>query len=141
MHVERTFSVPRSVDEAFTYLADFTHAAEWDPGTVACTRTGGDGGVGTTYANTSEFMGRRVELTYETITHQPPSRLQLRGRNGRTVATDTMSFAAAGASTSITYRADFEFPFPVSVLAPLVVRRKLEKLADDTVAQITRSLT
>ena len=57
MHVERTFTVAQPVETVFDYLADFTHTNEWDPGTVETTRTSGDGGVGTTYANTSEFMG------------------------------------------------------------------------------------
>ena len=57
----------------FDYLSDFTHTNEWDPGTVETRRTSGDGGVGTTYANTSEFMGRRSELTYETVELRAPA--------------------------------------------------------------------
>ena len=66
MHVERTFTVPRPVEVVFDYLADFTHTEDWDPGTVRTRRTSGDGGAGTTYANTSQFMGRTSDLTYET---------------------------------------------------------------------------
>ena len=73
MHVERTLTVPRPIEAVFDYLADFTHTNDWDPGTVETRRTSGDGGVGTTYANTSEFMGRKTELTYETIAHERPA--------------------------------------------------------------------
>lgn len=141
MHVERTFTVPRPVDAVFEYLSDFTSTNEWDPGTVSTTRTSGDGGVGTTYANTSEFMGRRTDLTYETVAHERPSRVEFRGSNAQVTTHDQMSFAPVSAdATAITYRAVFEFKFPLNVVAPLVLRKKLEKLADETVEQLEKSL-
>lgn len=141
MHVERTFSVGVPVGTVFDYLADFAHTEEWDPGTVSTTRTSGDGGVGTTYANRSEFMGREVDLTYETVVHEPPNRLQFRGRNKSATATDTLTFAATDdGGTQVHYRADFEFGPLVRLIAPLVVRPKLDKLADETVAELTRTL-
>jgi len=141
MHVERTFSVPRPVEDVFAYLGDFTTTEQWDPGTRSTTRTSGDGGLGTTYVNNSEFMGRAVELTYETVTFEAPNRLQFRGRNGRTVATDSMSLTALpDGGTSIHYRADFDFPLLIALVAPVVVGRRLPGLADETVEQIKRCL-
>jgi carbon monoxide dehydrogenase subunit G len=140
MYVERTFTVPQPVDVVFDYLGDFTHTNEWDPGTVRTTRTSGDGGVGTTYANTSEFMGRKVDLHYETIVHDKPRRVQFRGTNKQATATDTLTFTAAGEGTSIHYRADFDFGRLVNLVAPLFVKPKVEKLADETVEQIKRTL-
>jgi carbon monoxide dehydrogenase subunit G len=142
MHVERTFTVATPVETVFDYLADFTHTNAWDPGTVETTRTSGDGGVGTTYANTSEFMGRRTDLAYETIAHERPTRLQFRGTNKTATATDSLTFTPSGdgTSTQVHYRADFEFRFPINLVAPLVVRPKLAKLADETVDQLSRTL-
>ena len=142
MYVERTFTVPRPVEAVYDYLSDFAHTEQWDPGTVSCTRTSGDGGVGTVYANTSEFLGRRVELTYETITADRPSRLQFRGRTRAATATDSMTFdpAADGTATRIHYRADFDFGRPVNLVAPVFVKPKVERLADQTVEQLTATL-
>ncbi|MCW2814739.1 MAG: polyketide cyclase [Nocardioides sp.] len=142
MFVERTFQVPRPVDEVFAYLGDFTHTEAWDPGTVSTTRTSGDGGLGTTYANTSEFMGRTVDLTYETITFQAPTKVQFRGRNKQSTATDSMTFTPTDdGGTTIHYRADFQFHGVLKHLAPLVVKRKIDELADETVATIVQTLT
>ena len=141
MHVERTFTVPRPVEEVFAYLGDFTHTEQWDPGTVSTARTSGDGGLGTTYANTSQFMGRTVDLSYETITFQRPTRLQFRGRNKQSTATDSMTFTpTAEGGTTIHYRADFTFHGVLKHLAPLVVRRKIDDVADDTVTRIATTL-
>jgi carbon monoxide dehydrogenase subunit G len=141
MHVERTFTVPGQVETVFDYLADFTHTNEWDPGTVETRRTSGDGGVGTTYANTSEFMGRTSELTYETTELERPHRLQFRGHNDKVTTADTMTLRQAGDETQVHYRADFDFGRLINLVAPLVVRPKLERLADETVAQLQRALS
>ncbi|WP_232680605.1 SRPBCC family protein [Nocardioides sp. R-C-SC26] len=141
MHVERTFQVDPPPSAVFDYLADFTRTEEWDPGTVETTRISGDGGLGTTYRNVSEFMGRRVELTYETVEFEPSNRVVFRGSRGKTETRDTLSFApSADGGTTITYRADFHFGFPLNVIAPIAIRGKLEKLADETVEQLRTRL-
>lgn len=85
-------------------------------------------------------MSREVDLEYETIGFDRPTSFVCRGRNGGTTATDRMSFTRDGDRAQIQYRAEFDFPFPVNVLAPLFVKRKLEKLADETIAQIKQTL-
>ena len=132
-------AAPRS--EVFDYLADFTHTNEWDPGTIETRRESGDGGVGTTYYNHSEFAGRETELTYESVVQERPTRLQFRGTNKTATATDTLTFSPVdGGSTQVHYRADFEFTFPVSLVAPLLVKPKLGTIADETVEQMSRTL-
>ena len=142
MFVERTFTIARPIEAVFDYLSDFTHTTEWDPGTVETKRVSGDGGVGTTYANTSQFMGRTTELSYETITCERPTKLQFRGRNKSATATDTMTFTAGPdpMSTEIHYRADFVFSTLVNLIAPILIKGKLEKLADETVEQLKKAL-
>jgi carbon monoxide dehydrogenase subunit G len=140
MHVERSFTVLRPVEEVFDYLGDFTHTNEWDPGTVRTTRLSGDGGLGTTYSNTSEFMGRKVELGYETVAFERPHHVEFRGERGSTTTRDSMTFRPAGEGTEVHYRATFDFGRLGNLVAPLLLRRKLDTLADETVAQLQRAL-
>jgi carbon monoxide dehydrogenase subunit G len=141
MYVERTFTVSRPVDAVFAYLADFENTNTWDPGTVSTTRVSGDGGVGTTYANTSRFAGRQVELTYETTVRTPSLELRFRGTNPSSTAIDWMRFSAVGDdATRIHYRADFAFHGWLRFVAPLVVGPRLGPLADETVEQLTAAL-
>ena len=53
----------RAVGEIFG-THNFTTTTDWDPGTVTTVRLHGNGGVGTTYLNTSTFLGRTTQLTY-----------------------------------------------------------------------------
>ena len=85
-------------------------------------------------------MGRRVELTYETVVHDRPTKVQFRGTNDNATTLDTMTFRASGGGTEIHYRADFDLGTLLNLLAPLFIRGKLEKLADETVAEIQRAL-
>lgn len=144
MDVERTFHLPRPVEEVFAYLSDFENTEHWDPGTIETTRLSGDGGMGTRYANRSRFMGRKVALEYETVGYDPPTFFACRGVNGRTTATDVMTFtpddSVEGGGTQVHYRAQFEFPFLLHALAPLVLKRPIERLADETIEQIQRAL-
>lgn len=136
MDVERTFTVNRPIDEVFRVMSDFRATEQWDPGTVSTTRTSGDGGLGTTYANTSRFMRREVELTYEVVAYEPPTHVRFRGVNGRTTASDIFTFTPEGDRTSFHYRARFEFPQPLKAIATVFLRRPIEKLADETVADV-----
>jgi carbon monoxide dehydrogenase subunit G len=52
----------------------------------------------------------------------------------------TFTPASDGSATEIHYRADFEFGPLISLVAPIVVKPKLNKLADETMAQLERTL-
>src|SRR5690242_5053077 len=130
MRLQRSVETTASPTAAFAYLSDFTNTNDWDPGTVRTRRVSGDGGVGTTYHNTSKFMGRETELTYEVVEHQPDSRFALRGENSSVVAHDTMEIAPLGEGSRVTYTADFEFKGIGKLVAPLL-KPALKKLGDE----------
>ena len=120
MRIERTVTVDVPLRRAFDYLADFTTTTEWDPGTVSTVRCDGDGGVGSTYLNTSRFLGRETSLTYvveELVTGQ---RLRLRGENKTVVSVDTMTFRATSDGTEVTYTAEFTFKGLSRLIAPML---------------------
>ena len=118
--IERTVTVDRPLEKVFAYLSDFTNTTEWDPGTVETVRVDGDGGVGTTYRNTSSFAGMKTQLTYVVERLEPGRVFALHGENGTVVARDTMTFAKTPTGTSVTYRAVFDFKGLVKFVAPLM---------------------
>ncbi len=138
MEIERSVTVGQPVDRVFAYLSDFTNTTEWDPGTVRTERVAGDGGVGTRYHNVSKFLGRQTELDYLVVEHVPGERFALRGENATVVAKDSMTFVrtmtgtgeGASESTTVTYRADFEFKGVAKLVAPLLAPA-FKKLGDE----------
>jgi hypothetical protein len=130
MKLQRSVETDASPAAVFAYLSDFTNTNEWDPGTVRTTLVSGDGGVGTTYDNTSRFMGRETELTYEVVQHEPDRLFALRGENKSVVAHDTMEIVPVGPGSRVTYTADFQFKGLGRFVAPLLAPA-LKKLGDD----------
>ena len=95
--VTRTFTTTAAPDAVFDYLADFTNAEEWDPGTVTCERTYGGGEVGTIYRNVSSFMGRETQIAYSTVELERPTRIHFTGHNEQFDGHDVLGIRAHGA--------------------------------------------
>ena len=139
--LERTVDVPRPVSAVFAYLSDFTRTEQWDPGTVRTTRTDtGPLGVGATFHNVSTFGKRTTELEYRCMRFEPDTHLTFTGNNRTVEATDDLAFEGRGDSTRITYRAHFRFKRWVRLLEPLL-KRRFDPIAEETVAQLARTLT
>lgn len=139
MRIQRTVTVDIPVRRAFDYLADFTTTTEWDPGTVSTVRRSGDGGVGTTYLNTSRFLGRETSLTYVVEELVVDERIRLRGENSTMVSVDTMTFRSSGSGTDVTYTADFTFKGVSRLLAPLL-RPAFVKLGNEAESGLREAL-
>ena len=139
MRVQKTVVVDRPLDVVFGYLSDFTTTTEWDPGTVVTVKRHGDGGAGTTYLNTSAFLGRETQLTYVVREFVPGERIRLRGENTTVIAVDTMTFRRAGAGTEVTYTAEFTFKGPSRLLGPLL-RPAFERLGTKAQAGMRTAL-
>lgn len=137
--VSRTFDVQPPPEVVVPYLADFSHAEAWDPGTERCERTDdGPVAVGATWHNTSKIAGVRTELTY-TLEQLTDERVVLVGRNDTATSTETIDVTRAGAGSSITYRNDVEFHGVAAVAAPLA-KLVFEKLAGETERQLVQTL-
>jgi carbon monoxide dehydrogenase subunit G len=130
MRVQQTVVVDKPLEAVFGYLSDFTTTTEWDPGTVVTVNQQGDGGVGTTYLNTSKFLGRETRLTYVVHDFVPGRRVELYGENKTVIAVDTMTFRTVGTATEVTYTAEFTFKGPSRLLAPLL-RNAFDRLGTE----------
>lgn len=137
--VSRTFSVTAAPAAVIDYLADFSHAEEWDPGTVSCTRIGsGPVAVGAEWHNTSKIAGISTELTY-TLAELTPSRIVLVGRNDRATSTDTITVEPEGTGSRVTYTADVEMQGAAKLATP-AVKVIFEKLGNEVEEKLVEVL-
>ena len=139
MKLLKTVVTGKPLDAVLSYLSDFTTTTDWDPGTVTTMRRHGDGGVGTTYLNTSTFLGRTTQLTYIVRELIPGERIQLHGENKTVTAVDTMTFRSIDAGTEVTYTAEFTFKGPSRLLAPLL-RPAFERLGKQAQTGMRKAL-
>jgi hypothetical protein len=139
MKLRRTVVVDKPLAAVFDYLSDFTTTTEWDPGTVTTVRRDGDGGVGTSYLNTSRFLGRLTELTYVVGERVERQLIRLRGENKTLAAVDTMTFRSVPSGTEVTYSAEFTFKGASRFVAPLL-RPAFERLGNEAEAGMREAL-
>jgi carbon monoxide dehydrogenase subunit G len=121
MVVTEVIEVPRSVEESFGYVADFTTVAEWDPGIHESRKVSGDGGIGTVYEVQAEFRGKTMPFTYTVTAFEENRRIVLDGVGEKATSLDTIAFEAAGdGGTRITYSADFKLKGVLRVAEPFL---------------------
>ena len=121
MVVTEVIEVPRSVEESFAYVADFTTVAEWDPGIHESRKVSGDGGVGTVYEVQAEFRGKTMPFTYTVTAFEENERIVLDGVGEKATSLDTIAFEpAADGGTRITYSADFKLKGALRVAEPFL---------------------
>lgn len=143
MKIDKTVTSPIPVNRAFEYLSDFTTTEQWDPGTVRTVRLTGHGSTGTTYRNTSRFLGRETELIYRVTEYEANSRISLSGENDTVVAHDTMTFTPTpDGGTSVRYEAQFAMKGWARIIGPLLTPAfiRLGKKGAERMHETLRSL-
>lgn len=139
VRITRTLAVDAPLSAVRAYLADFSNAEAWDPGTIRCARRG-DGGeprVGSQWDNTSRLFGITTELVYELV-RLDDDHVVLRGENERSVAEDDLRLVDLGDErTEITYQATITFKGVGKVVDPLA-RLLFTKVARDVVENLRR---
>lgn len=140
VRVTRTFTVDKPAEVVVNYLADFSNAVHWDPGTVSCEREDtGPVKVGSTWRNVSKFLGRETALSYRLAGLQP-GHITLVGTNKTATSTDDITVRdVTPAGSEVTYRANIELHGLARLGAP-VVRAALDRLGDQTASKIQQEV-
>lgn len=131
---------PMSVDEAFAYLADLRHLAEWDPGVIRSVQVEGDGaGAESVYDVTVDTGGREMTLRYDVTEWEPPSRMVVVGKSGIFTSIDMIEVTSDDDGTVVVYDASLRMPFPLSAGDPLLTR-VFSDIGDAAAAGLERML-
>ncbi|MGW4477288.1 SRPBCC family protein [Rhodococcus triatomae] len=137
--VSRTFTVTAAPEPALRYLADFSHAETWDPGTVRCTRVDeGPVRVGSRWHNESRIAGISTELTY-TLEEWTADRVVLVGHNDTATSTETIVVTPDPRGSELTYTNEVEMRGMAKLASP-AVKVVFEKIGVDLERQLTEAL-
>ncbi|MGB3828638.1 MAG: SRPBCC family protein [Ornithinimicrobium sp.] len=140
VHVTRQFPVDVEQSVAIDYLKDFSHATDWDPGSVANERLDeGPIQVGSAWHNTSKLIFITTELRYE-LRELRTDGVVFVGTNSTATSIDTIDVLAHEQGVRITYDSRVTFNGKARYADPLMTLIFL-KLAGDTVDGITRELS
>jgi carbon monoxide dehydrogenase subunit G len=137
--VSRSFDVVVPPNVVVPYLADFSHAEEWDPGTEKCVREGaGPVEVGASWHNESKIAGVSTELTY-VLKELTDSRIVFVGTNDTATSTETIEIVPSGPGSTVTYTNEIVFNGAAKLADP-AAKLVFEKVGNDTEKQLTEVL-
>ena len=106
-----SFTTPLPIDAVYDYLADFSNAADWDPGvTDARCITEGPLAEGSRFHVDFRFLGREVPLAYTLVQAQRPHRIVFEGGGERFQSIDTLTLERRADGTRVTYDAQLVLP-------------------------------
>lgn len=134
---EFTLVIRRPVSEVFAYLDDIEREREWQPNLREVEQVPpGPSSVGTRKRYVSEFMGKRVENTYEVVEMGPGWRVVYRSTPDSALdATTEVRCEADGESTRVTMRVSGR---PTGALRLLPARLVEKTSRDELVASLER---
>jgi dehydrogenase/reductase SDR family protein 12 len=130
--------------EAFAYVADFDHQADWDPNTVSSRRlTDLPLLVGTRFALEVRMGRGTIPMEYRLTELEPPERVVLVGEGKGIWTEDTITCHPDGPGTVVRYEARIRLSGVLGLIQPLLgrplrevgrgaaagLRRELERLA------------
>lgn len=119
-HIVKTIKTSWSAEEAFAYMADFSHTAEWDPGVVEARREGaGAIGLGSVFDLTVRLGRRRMPLRYQ-VTDIAPGRITFAALSTTLTSVDTITVASIGDIVEVTYDARLHFRGLLRLADPLL---------------------
>lgn len=114
-------SSPKSVGEAFAYMADLRNFAEWDPGVERVDQVDGDGaGPNASFDVRIKSIGRSITLRYKTTEYESPSKVVALAKSKLLTSLDTITVRADGAGSIVTYDADLTFNGILGLTDPLL---------------------
>jgi hypothetical protein len=113
----------RSAAETFAYLATFSNAAQWDPGTAEAEQLDpGPVRAGTRFRLVVPFLGRRMSLVYRISHYQPDREVTLDAENALLRLRDRIVVTPADPGATVSYDAEVTLRGPLSLLDPALSR-------------------
>ena len=136
-----TVGSTRTPEDAFDYLAEFSHAADWDPGVDRGESLDGPPvRNGSRFRLVSRVAGRPVPLEYRVVALDRPHRVVVEADQRVLRSTDEIRFAAVDGRTEVTYDADLRLKGPLGrVLDPLLAVA-FRRIGDRAAAGLRRAL-
>ena len=105
---------PRSVTEAFEYMADLRNFAEWDPGVRNVAQVEGDGaGASSVFDVTVASVGRDLKLRYRITEYDAPNTVLAVAKTSTLKSIDRITVSPDGTGSIVTYDADLQLLGPL----------------------------
>lgn len=119
--IEEDLMTPLDRETAFSYVADFSRQAEWDPNTVSSRRIDpGDLGIGARFALEVRMGRKSVPMEYRITEFERPARVVLVGEGSGVWSQDVITFTETPDGTRVDYVAEIKLSGILGLAQPLL---------------------
>jgi carbon monoxide dehydrogenase subunit G len=116
-------TIARPVAEVFDFISDARNRPSWDPGVESEELTSPEPiGVGSTVRTTMRSMGRELEIDWEVIEHQAPTRQTVESTSGPFPTTLVWALTEEGGSTRAEFTITGDPAGGMRLMQPLIAR-------------------
>lgn len=128
----------KSPAEVFSYMANLSNFAEWDPGVIRVKQSEGEGpGLNAVYDVT--IKGLPTPLRYRTTQFEPSNTIVARAETLLLTSLDTITVEADGTGSIVTYDAELTLNGPLGLADP-ILRLTFGRIGDRAAAGLIRVL-
>ena len=134
---------PMSPTEAFAYMADLNHFAEWDPGVQRVQQVRGDGpGANASFDVAVSVPGRSMTLRYDIVDYAAPTSVTAFAENRLLSSRDVITVAPDGACAGsiVTYDAVLKLKGVLALADPLL-KLSFDRIGDRATAGLVTALS
>jgi len=101
--VETNIVVNRPVGEVFQFISANENALQWQPGLLETRITNDVQGVGKTWIDVVQFLGRRMEVPFRLADWQPDRKISFQSTGGPIPMQGSYGFEPVGDGTQVTF--------------------------------------
>ena len=127
--VEHSVVINRPIEEVFDFMADIENAPQWRSGLVEVKKLSDELVVGAKATEVLQFLGRRMETTYEITEYEPNKKFSFKTTSGPVPMEGGFTVESAEGGTKVTFKIQGEaggfFKLAEPILARMV-RRQVE---------------
>ena len=140
IQLDKSVLIERPVEDVFSFISNFENESEWCEEVVRTQKTSdGPIGVGSTFTDHVEFLGRTMKSSYEILAYDLNKTVSIKTSSGPVPFVATYSFNDADGVTKLAILAKAE-PRGLFKLATPIIRRQLGKQWDRNFANLKRLL-
>ena len=127
--VEHSVVINRPIEEVFEFMADIENAPQWRSGVVEVKKLSDEPAVGARASEVLQFLGRRMETTYEITEYEPNVKFGFKTISGPVSMEGGFTVESVGGGTKVSFKIQGETGGFFKLAEPILgrmVRRQVE---------------
>ncbi len=122
IRIQANVTINRPLEEVFRFMTDHQNALQWQSGLLEARVTNDVVGVGKTWVDVVQFLGRRIEVASELTEYEPLRAVGFKSTSGPIPLEGRYAFESDGAGTKVTFNLQGEAGGFFKLAEPIVAR-------------------